>query len=56
MSKLHMDELAALRMVLEFISVKDLLTSAMHHFAETKDTKSTDNADLCYKAIATFLS
>ena len=56
MGKLHMDELAALRMVLEFISLKDLLTAAMHNFADSKDTRSTDNADLCYKAIATFLS
>lgn len=47
--------LAALRLVLEFVSVKDLLTSAMSTFAEDDSTKAKDNADLCYKAIATFL-
>ena len=51
-----MNELAALRMVLEFISLKDLLTAAMHHFADNEDVRAADNADLCYKAIATFLS
>jgi hypothetical protein len=35
--------------------VKDLIVSAMNNFAEQEDTHSQDNADLCYKAVATFL-
>lgn len=53
--KLSLDELTALKLVLEFISVKDLLTSAMNSFAENEDIKSRDNADLCFKAITSFL-
>lgn len=51
-----MNELIALRMVLEFINTKDLLTAAMHHFSENKDPHDADNADVCYKAITSFLS
>lgn len=53
--KLSLDELTALKLVLEFVSVEDLLTSAMNYFAEQKDTHSKDNADLCFKAITSFL-
>lgn len=53
--KLSLDELTALKLVLEFVSVKDLLTSAMNGFAEEDTTKAKDNADLCFKAITSFL-
>lgn len=53
--KLSLDELTALKLALEFVSVKDLLTSAMNYFAEQEDTHSKDNADLCFKAITSFL-
>ena len=53
--KLSLNELTALKFVLEFISVKDLLTSAMNHFAEQEDIHSKDNSDLCFKAITSFL-
>ncbi len=56
MKRLSFDEQAALTLVLEFVSVKDLLTAAMHTMAEDKSTKAQDNADLCYKAITSFLS
>ena len=56
MSKITLNELAALNLVLEYVSVKDLLTCAMTTLAEKQDTKSQDNADLCYKAINSFLS
>lgn len=56
MSKMNMNELIALHMVLEFIDTKDLLTAAMHHFADSKNAHDTDNADICYKAITSFLS
>lgn len=55
MCKANLNELAALQLVLEYVSVKDLLHSAMNGFAECDDTKSQDNADLCSKAITTFL-
>ena len=53
--KLSLDELTALKLILEFVSVKDLLTSAMNYFAEQEDTHSKDNADLYFKAITSFL-
>jgi hypothetical protein len=55
MSNLNFNELAALNLVLEFVPVKDLIVSAMNNFAEQEDIHSQDNADLCYKAVATFL-
>lgn len=56
MSNVSLNELAALQLVLKFIPIKELLSSAMDNFAEQDDTKSKDNADLCYKAITTFLA
>lgn len=56
MGNMDLNELAALQLVFKFVSVKDLLSSAMNHFAEQDDTKSKDNADVCYKAIASFLN
>jgi hypothetical protein len=55
MGKVSLDELAALRLVLNFVSVKDLISSAMNNFAEQEDTKSKDNANVCFEAISTFL-
>lgn len=55
MSNLNLNELAALSLVLEFISTKDLISSAMNQFADQDDIRSKDNADVCFKAIATFL-
>ncbi len=55
MSNIKLNELAALQLVLEFIPLKDLLTSAMNNYSEQEDVHSKDNADVCYKAIATFL-
>ena len=55
MGKITLDEMSALRLVLNYVSVKDLLTCAMTGFAEKQDTRSQDNADVCYKAINSFL-
>jgi hypothetical protein len=55
MGKVSLDELAALKLVLEFVNVKDLLSSAMNGFAEKEDIKSKDNANVCFEAISTFL-
>lgn len=45
----------ALKLVLNYIEVKELLVSAMHYFAEQTDTQSKENADVIFKAIDTFL-
>lgn len=50
MSNINLNELAALQLVLEFVSVKDLLSSAMNQFAEQEDTHSKDNADVCFQS------
>ncbi len=55
MNNISLNDLAALKLVLEFVSVKDLLTSAMHYLSEQNDTRSKDNADVCFKAISSFL-
>lgn len=55
MGNVNLNELAALQLIFEFIPVKDLIASAMNNFAEQDDIHSKDNADLCCKAIATFL-
>ena len=55
MNRVNLNDLAALRLVLEYVSVKDLLTSAMNGFAQKEDTRSQDNADLCSKAVHSFL-
>lgn len=55
MSNISLNELAALQLVFEFVSVKELLSSAMNYLATQEDVHSKDTADLCGKAIATFL-
>lgn len=45
----------ALKLVLNYIEVKELLVSAMHYFAEQADVQSKENADVIFKAIDTFL-
>lgn len=55
MSNISLNELAALQLVFEFVSVKDLLSSAMNHMAESDNINLQDSADTICKAIATFL-
>lgn len=55
MKKMGLNEMSALQFVLEFVPLKDLLLSAMEGFSEKEDTRSQENADLCYKAISAFL-
>lgn len=45
----------ALKLVLNYISLEELLTSAINYFAEQTDVRSKDNADVIFKAIDTFL-
>ena len=46
---------AAMSLIIQYISIKDLLSAAMHGFALDDTTKSQENADICSKAIETFL-
>lgn len=57
MKKVNLNELAALQLVFEFISVSELLTAAMNDFSKGTSIKDKDkeNADLCYKALESFL-
>lgn len=51
MKKVNLNELAALQLVFEFISVPELLTAAMNDFSKGTSIKDKENADLCYKAL-----
>ena len=51
----NLNEIAAMALIGEFVSVKELLTAAMKGFAEDEDIKSQENADLCFKVLQTFL-
>lgn len=57
----NINEEMALRCVLSFISVKDLLINAMNGYANQvdngthNDANTKDNIDTIYKAIETFL-
>lgn len=51
----NLNEIAAMALIGEFVSVKELLTAAMKGFAEDEDIKSQENADLCFKALQTVL-
>ena len=55
MMKVNLNEMAALQLVLEFIPIDELLNAAMNDFSEKDDTKSKENADLCFKALESFL-
>ena len=55
MSNLSFNDLAALQLVLKYVSVKDLLISAMNGFADDDNVRAQDNADVCCKAVHSFL-
>ena len=55
MDKLTLNEFAALALVLNNLSVRDLIQGAMNTFAESESIKAQDNANICSQAIATFL-
>ena len=56
MSKMTLNELAALKLVLDHIELKDLLSSAMITLSEKDDTHSKDQANVCSEAITVFLN
>ena len=47
--------MAALMMVLDNISVKELLQQAMDGLSNTNNIKAQSNADICSQAISIFL-
>lgn len=55
MLKINLNELSALEFVLNYISVKDLLTFATLGFAESSTERNQDNADICTKSLQVFL-
>lgn len=50
MKKVNLNELAALQ-----LAVPELLTAAMNDFSKGTSIKDKENADLCYKALESFL-
>lgn len=55
MLNISQKEEVALQLVLRFISVDELLKAAEDGFSQSDDVKSVENADLCFKAITSFL-
>ena len=56
MLKVSIEELNALDLILQFCSVSELLTAAMHGFVDTKEEVSTiekEKSDLCWKILKT---
>ena len=53
--KKSFNEAAAMELVLNYVSVEELLAAAMNTFSESENSKDKENADLCFKAIDTFL-
>lgn len=51
----NINDVVALKLVLNYMSAKELIESVMHYLAEQTDVRSKDNADVCFKAIDTFL-
>lgn len=59
MLKVTANELSALTLVLQFVSVEELLKSAMSGFVDVPEKEVTESdkekSDLCWKAIKAFL-
>jgi len=55
MLNVNMNEQAALRLVLEFLSVKELITLAMHELNNCDSPKAKENANICFSALEAFL-
>lgn len=53
MLRLSVEELIALNTILNFTTVAELLTAAMHGFAEEEKQLSQEVSDLCWKMLKT---
>lgn len=56
MLKVSMEELNALNLILQFCSVEELLTAAMHGFVDTEEETNAiqkEKSDLCWKILKT---
>lgn len=54
--KVSMEELSALNLALQFITVEELLSAAMRGFVDTKEEptqQDRENSDLCWKILKT---
>lgn len=51
MLKLTVEELSALNMILQLTKVEDLLTAAMHGYAESEESRNKELSDLCWKVL-----
>ena len=51
MLKLTIEELSALNLILQFTTVEDLLTAAMHGYAESEESRNKELSDLCWKVL-----
>lgn len=52
----NLNNVAALQMLLSFISVRDLIEAAMNGFADKDSVQDKENADLCYKVLKAYLN
>lgn len=55
MFKISLNELIALQMILEDVTVADLLSAASESFSKRSDVRAKEIADTCIKALETFL-
>ena len=53
MLRLSVEELIALNTIMNFTTVTELLTAAMHGFAEDEKQLSQEVSDLCWKMLKT---
>lgn len=51
MLKLTIEELSALNLLLQFTKVEDLLSAAMHGFANSEENRNQELSDLCWKVL-----
>ena len=55
MLNVNLNEQAALQLVLQFMSVKELITFAMYALSEGETVKNKENATVCLNALEAFL-
>lgn len=55
-NKITLNEISALFFVLSYITVDQLLTSAMNGFSTENTAQSKDNEKICFNALHSFLN
>lgn len=51
----NLNDIAALQMLLSFMSVKELTEAAMNGFSLNDSVQDKENANLCYKVLKAYL-